>query len=103
VHPPSCGRGDSRQLLDGCEVGASGSDIQSLESRYDAKRDQILVTLRLCAKVDRTATYQLHVDHSGTQVEEAGAPLGFASTADTVLVRSPVGHKGPAAAPSTAT
>ena len=67
---------DVRRVQDGCEVGAGGNDIHSLESSYDRKRDQITVTLRLCADAAPGATYRLHLDHAAPFVEQAAAGLG---------------------------
>ena len=84
-----------RRVLDGCEVGGGGNDIHSLESRYDGKRNQIVVTLRLCAGADRGATYRLFLDRAAPFVEQAAAKAACVNPADAVVARGPGGHHGP--------
>ena len=84
-----------RLILDGCEVGGGGNDIHSVQSHYDADRDEIVVTLRLCSAARRKATYRVHLDHAAPFVgEAAGTPPACATTADSVVARTPGGHRG---------
>ena len=75
-------------------LGAGGNDIQSLESRYDTKTDQLTVTLRLCADAAPAATFRLHLDHAAPFVEQAAATDRCATPADSVVTRGPGGHQG---------
>jgi hypothetical protein len=83
-----------RLILDGCEVSGGGNDIHSVQSHYDAKRDQIVVTLRLCSAARPRATCRVHVDHAAPFVGKAGTPATCATTADSVVARTPGGHRG---------
>lgn len=87
--------GADRRMLDGCDVGSRGNDIHSLESRYDRKRNRVLVTLRLCADADRGASYRLFLDRAAPFVEPAAARAGCVDPADAVAARGPSGHRGP--------
>jgi hypothetical protein len=71
-----------------------GNDIQSLESRYDTKTDQLTVTLRLCADAAPAATFRLHLDHGAPFVEQAAATDRCATPADSAVTRGPGGHQG---------
>ena len=91
-----------RQIIDGCEVGGGGNDIHSLQSHYDADRNEIVVTLRLCSAARQNAVYRVHLDHAAPLVGEATAPLveeatgpaACATPADSVVARRPRGHQG---------
>jgi hypothetical protein len=82
-----------RLIIDGCDVG-SGNDIHSLESHYDADRDEIVVALRLCNDVESDATYRVHLDHAAPFVEDAEALASCNTPADSAVARTPDGHKG---------
>ncbi|MFZ1426848.1 MAG: hypothetical protein WAS21_08780, partial [Geminicoccaceae bacterium] len=62
-----------RFVLDSCEVGGRGNDIHSLQSHYDRKRDEMVVTLRLCAKAQPKATYRVYLDHAAPFVGRTAA------------------------------
>jgi hypothetical protein len=83
-----------RLIIDGCEVGSGGNDIHSLESHYDADRDEIVVALRLCNDVQSGATYRVHLDHAPPFVEDAEALASCNTPADSAVARTPDGHKG---------
>ena len=83
-----------RLVLDGCEVGGRGNDIHSLQSHYDPKRDEMVVTLRLCAKAQPKATYRVYLDHTAPFVGRTAASAACATTADSVVAQTPSGHKG---------
>jgi hypothetical protein len=36
---------EERQILDDCEVGGGGNDIRSVQSHYDADRNEIAMTM----------------------------------------------------------
>ena len=91
---PAAATVGERQILDGCEVGSGGNDIHSVHSRYDADRNEIVVTLRLCSDARRNATYRVHLDHAAPFVGEADAPATCATPADSVVARTPGGHEG---------
>ena len=75
-------------------MGGGGNDIHSVQSRYDADRDRIVVTLRLCSDARRNATYRVHLDHAAPFVGEAAAAATCATPADSVVARTPGGHEG---------
>lgn len=83
-----------RFVLDSCEVGGRGNDIHSLQSHYDLKRDEMVVTLRLCAKAQPKATYRVYLDHTAPFVGKAAASATCVTTADSVVAQTPSGHKG---------
>ena len=83
-----------RLILDSCEVGGGGNDIHSLQSRYDPKRDEIVVTLRLCSAARPKATYRVYLDHAAPFVGKAAASASCATTADSVVAHTPGGHRG---------
>ena len=83
-----------RLVLDSCEVGGGGNDIHSLQSHYDPKRDEMVVTLRLCAKAQPKATYRVYLDHTAPFVGKAAASAACVTTADSVVAQTPGGHKG---------
>jgi hypothetical protein len=83
-----------RLIVDGCDVGSGGNDIHSVESRYDADRNEIVVALRLCNDVQSDATYRVHLDHAAPFVEEAEKPASCKTPADSVVARTPDGHQG---------
>jgi hypothetical protein len=85
---------NERIVLDGCEVGGGGNDIQSIQSHYEPDRDRIVVTLRLCAKAKRNAAYRVHLDHAAPFVGRVRAQAGCVSTVDTVVAQTPRGHRG---------
>jgi hypothetical protein len=99
---PVAATGGDRQIFDGCEVGGGGNDIHSVHSRYDANRNEIVVSLRLCSDARRNAIYRVHLDHAAPLVgeaaaplvAEAGAPAACATPADSVVARRPGGHRG---------
>jgi hypothetical protein len=91
---PAAATDVARRALDGCDAGGGGQDIQSLESRYDRKLDQLTVTLRLCADAAPAATHRLHLDHTAPFVEQAAATARCATPADAVVTRGPNGHQG---------
>jgi len=80
---------------DGCEVGGGGNDIQSVRTRYNRQKDEVVVTLKLCDKADPDTTYRLHVDHAAPFVEEPEANAACVSPAESVLTHAPGGHRGP--------
>jgi hypothetical protein len=83
-----------RHIVDGCEVGGGGNDIQSLQSRYDEDRNEIMVTLRLCSAATRNAIYRVHLDHAAPFVGEAEAAATCDTPADSTVARRPGGHQG---------
>ena len=83
-----------RLIVDSCDVGSGGNDIHSVESRYDADRNEIVVALRLCSEVQSDATYRVHLDHAAPFVEEAEALASCKTPADSVVARTPDGHQG---------
>ena len=83
-----------RLMVDGCEVGGDGNDIHSVESRYDADRNEIVAALRLCNDVQSDATYRVHLDHAAPFVEEAEALASCKTPADSVVASTPGGHQG---------
>ena len=83
-----------RLIVDSCDVGSGGNDIHSVESRYDADRNEIVVALRLCSEVQSDATYRVHLDHAAPFVEEAEALASCKTPADNVVARTPDGHQG---------
>ncbi len=86
--------GFDRLILDGCEVGGGGNDIHSLQSRYDPKRDEMVVTLRLCSAARPKATYRVYLDHAAPFVGKAAASASCVTTADSVVAHTPGGHRG---------
>ncbi len=85
---------NGRLILDSCEIGGGGNDIHSIQSHYEPDRDRIAVTLRLCDKAKRDASYRVHLDHAAPFVGRARAAAGCVTTADTVVARTPGGHRG---------
>lgn len=83
-----------RLIQDGCDVGGRGNDIQAVQSHYELGRDRIVVTLRLCGTARPRAIYRLHLDHAAPFVGKARAPAGCVPMADTVVARTPSGHRG---------
>ena len=83
-----------RLIEDGCDVGGRGNDIQAIESHYEADSDRIVVTLRLCAEARPRTTYRIHLDHSAPFVGSGRAQAGCVAMADTVIARTPAGHRG---------
>ena len=83
-----------RLIQDGCDVGGRGNDIQAIQSHYEPGRDRIVVTLRLCGAAKPKATYRVHLDHAAPFVGRARSPAGCVSLADTVVARTPSGHRG---------
>ena len=83
-----------RLIEDGCDVGGRGNDIQAIESHYEADSDRIVVTLRLCDKARAKATYRVHLDHAAPFVGSVRARAGCVAMADTVVARTPSGHRG---------
>ena len=83
-----------RLIEDGCDVGGRGNDIQAIESHYEADSDRIVVTLRLCAEARPKTTYRIHLDHAAPFVGSGRAQAGCVAMADTVIVRTPAGHRG---------
>ena len=90
---PAAATVGERLIVDGCEVGGRGNDIYSLESHYDADRNEIAVTLRLCNAARPNATYRLHLDHAAPFVGDA-APATCDTAAESVVARRPGGHRG---------
>lgn len=91
---PAAATVGGRHIVDGCEVGGGGNDIHSVQSSYDADRNEMVVTLRLCSAAERNATYRLHLDHAAPFVEEAGAAATCDRPADSVVVSTSGGHRG---------
>jgi hypothetical protein len=91
---PAAATDSVQRVLDGCDVGGGGNDIQAMESSHDRGRDQLTVTLRLCADAEPAATYRLHIDHAAPFVEEAAATARCTTPADSVVTRGPSGHRG---------
>jgi hypothetical protein len=83
-----------RLIQDGCDVGGRGNDIEAIQSHYEPDRDRIVVTLRLCDEASPRATYRLHLDYAAPFVGKVRAQGGCVPMADTVLVRTPRGHRG---------
>ncbi|MFO1069155.1 MAG: hypothetical protein U1E14_11595 [Geminicoccaceae bacterium] len=92
--PTAVARVNERVVLDGCEVGSGGNDIQSIQSHYEPKLDRIVVTLRLCARASQQATYRVHLDHAAPFVGKRGSSTGCVATVDTVVEHTPTGHRG---------
>ena len=80
-----------RRLVDGCDVGGGGNDIQSIATAYHRGKDRLEVTLRLCAAAQRGVTYRLHVDHTAPFV---GDSRSCTDPGEAMLVRGPEGHRG---------
>ncbi|MGH6915672.1 MAG: hypothetical protein ACREH3_18440, partial [Geminicoccales bacterium] len=91
---PAAATVGGRHIVDGCEVDGGGNDIQSVQSGYDADRNEIVVTLRLCSDARRDATYRLHIDHAAPSVDKAGARATCDRPADSVVVRKSGEHRG---------
>ena len=85
---------NERLILDGCEVGGGGNDIHSVQSHYEPERDRIVVTLRLCGPARPKATYRVYLDHTAPFVGRTKVSGNCATTADSVVARSPGGHQG---------
>jgi hypothetical protein len=91
---PAAATVNERRIFDGCEVGGGGNDIHSVESRYEEDRNEIVVTLRLCDDARRDTTHRVHLDHAAPLVGDAAALATCDSPADSVVARTPGGHKG---------
>ncbi|MFO1037794.1 MAG: hypothetical protein U1E45_13185 [Geminicoccaceae bacterium] len=85
---------NDRVIVDGCEAGGGGNDIQSIQSHYEPKEDRIVVTLRLCDSALPNTTYRIHLDHAAPFVGKRRSTANCASTADTIVARAPGGHRG---------
>src|SRR4051812_14699241 len=91
AQPAAATSTQARRILDGCEVGAGGNDIHSIESHYHRDKNRIDVTLRLCAAAEPGAVYRLHLDFAAPFVEQARS---CADPTDVVIARGPKGHQG---------
>jgi hypothetical protein len=89
--PASATSLQQRRMVDGCDVGGGGNDIQSIATEYQRGKDRIEVTLRLCAAAKRGVTYRLHVDHAAPFV---GDTRGCTDASEATIIRGPKGHRG---------
>ena len=94
VGPADAAAIGERLILDGCEVGGGGNDIHSVQSHYEADRDRIVVTVRLCSAARPKATYRVYLDHAAPFVGKAAAAATCVTTADSVVAHTPGGHRG---------
>lgn len=89
--PASATSLQQRRMVDGCDVGGGGNDIQSIATEYQRGKDRIEATLRLCAAAKRGVTYRLHVDHAAPFVSDT---RGCTDASEATIVRGPEGHRG---------